>query len=78
MRSAEPEVVLDSHGDVPTAEKQMAALAPDWVVKGNKEQAAMDALSGAARDKALLTRRQSPEELAKEGWKGAAIPPTWR
>ena len=68
------EVVLDPNADILEVNKKMDALAPESVAKGVQAQAALDALSGAAREQALLARRQTPEALAKEWWKGAAIP----
>lgn len=69
-----PEVILDLKAGTAALNKQMEALWPEWVIKDNKAKAAFDALSGEAREQALLDRRRSPEDLAKEWWKGAAIP----
>jgi hypothetical protein len=68
------EVVLDPKVEIWEVNKRIGTLAPEWELKRIREQAALDALSGAARDQALLARRQTPEALAKEWWKGAAIP----
>jgi len=68
------EVVLDPTVEIWEVNKRIGELAPEWEVKRDKEQAALDALSGEARNQALLARRQPPEELMKTWWKGAAIP----
>jgi len=69
-----PEVVLVPAATIEEVNQRMGALAPDSAVKGAKDRAALEALTGVARDQALLARRQTPEALAKEWWKGAALP----
>lgn len=68
------EIVLDPKIEIWEVNRRMGELAPEWEVTQVQEQAALDALSCEARDKALLARRKTVEELTKEWWKGAAIP----
>lgn len=68
-----PEVVLDPKVEVWEVNKRIETLAPDWTAKRSAEEAALDALTGEAREKALLARRQPAAELAKQWWKGASI-----
>ncbi|MDA1139244.1 MAG: glutamine amidotransferase [Planctomycetota bacterium] len=69
-----PEVVLDPRAEIREVREQFRRLAPDWQLKAEKERAAFEALSGKARDEALLAKRPGIETLAKEWWKGAAVP----
>ncbi len=69
-----PAVVLDPAADLATAEQQFAVLQPEWASKRRAEEAALAALSGKELEAALLARRQSPEVLMKEWWKGASLP----
>jgi hypothetical protein len=69
-----PEVVLEPGAALADLTRRVAVLAPPWEVKIAQEQAAFNALTGPAREQALLARRQPPEALAKEWWEGAGIP----
>jgi hypothetical protein len=69
-----PEVILDPRADIREVGEQFRRLAPDWQLKAEEERAAFEALSGTARDDALLANRPAIETLAKEWWKGAAVP----
>lgn len=69
-----PEVLLDPKAEIWEVNKRMGTLAPDWEVKAARQQAELDALQGAEREKALLARRPSVDTLQEKWWKGAAIP----
>jgi hypothetical protein len=68
------EVVLDPSVAVWEVNKRISGLDPKWKQDGEAGQLALEALSGEARDKALLARRRAPEELIKDWWKGGSLP----
>ena len=69
-----PEVVLDPAVEIWEVNKRIGALDPAEDEKAAAERRRIDGLDEAERNRELLARRPTVEALAKDWWKGAAIP----
>jgi hypothetical protein len=69
-----PEVVLSPDDKMPAVEERFATLQPHWVRQRREAEVAVDALRGKELEQALLARREPPEALVQQWWKGGSLP----